>query len=129
MKHYKKDFNGGGRRGGFNNGGGGFNRKNEMFQAVCADCGNDCNVPFKPNGRKPVLCSMCFKGGDRKDSGRSGYREKKTFQRSSEKPEFRKRSDDSGLKDLKEEMKQMRRKLDRILEILEAVEIVEETDE
>lgn len=29
-------------------------------KATCADCGKSCEVPFKPNGKKPVLCSKCF---------------------------------------------------------------------
>ncbi len=32
----------------------------EMHDAVCADCGAECQVPFKPNGEKPVLCRECF---------------------------------------------------------------------
>jgi CxxC-x17-CxxC domain-containing protein len=36
-----------------------FNQR-EMHQAVCAECGADCTVPFKPNGEKPVLCRDCF---------------------------------------------------------------------
>jgi len=37
-----------------------------MFDAVCAKCGADCQVPFRPNGRKEVFCSKCFEtnGGD-----------------------------------------------------------------
>lgn len=31
-----------------------------MFQAVCDECGNNCKVPFKPTGNKPVYCSNCF---------------------------------------------------------------------
>ncbi len=31
-----------------------------MHKATCAECGNSCEVPFKPNGKKPILCSMCF---------------------------------------------------------------------
>jgi CxxC-x17-CxxC domain-containing protein len=47
------------------------NRKTEMFDAVCDDCGKDCKVPFKPSGDKPIYCSRCFekydeKGGDNK---------------------------------------------------------------
>ena len=34
-----------------------------MYQATCAECGNRCEVPFKPTGDKPVLCSKCFGGG------------------------------------------------------------------
>lgn len=38
----------------------------EMFDAVCANCGDKCKVPFQPRGDKEVLCSNCFeeKGGD-----------------------------------------------------------------
>jgi CxxC-x17-CxxC domain-containing protein len=32
-----------------------------MHQAVCAECGRECEVPFKPSGDRPVLCSICFK--------------------------------------------------------------------
>jgi CxxC-x17-CxxC domain-containing protein len=32
-----------------------------MHDATCAACGNPCQVPFRPNGRKPVLCGNCFK--------------------------------------------------------------------
>jgi CxxC-x17-CxxC domain-containing protein len=35
-----------------------------MHDAVCAKCGADCQVPFKPRpveeGGKPVLCKECF---------------------------------------------------------------------
>lgn len=36
----------------------------EMHQATCASCDKDCEVPFKPNGRKPVLCHNCFRKND-----------------------------------------------------------------
>lgn len=39
-----------------------------MHTAVCAQCGNSCQVPFKPRGDKPVYCSTCF--GAHSDSGR-----------------------------------------------------------
>jgi CxxC-x17-CxxC domain-containing protein len=36
----------------------------QMYDAVCAKCGNNCQVPFKPRsveeGGKPVLCKDCF---------------------------------------------------------------------
>lgn len=42
-------------------GGGGFNRgPREMHPAVCAACGVETEVPFKPDGRKPVYCRQCF---------------------------------------------------------------------
>ena len=62
----------GGDRGGFGRpqrgGFGGHNsERSTMYPAVCSECGNDCEVPFRPNGNKPVLCSTCFsqqKGGN-----------------------------------------------------------------
>ncbi|MCW3981919.1 MAG: DNA-directed RNA polymerase [Candidatus Bathyarchaeota archaeon] len=31
-----------------------------MHKVVCAECGEDCEVPFKPDGRKPVYCRDCY---------------------------------------------------------------------
>jgi CxxC-x17-CxxC domain-containing protein len=38
-----------------------------MHKAVCADCNNECEVPFKPTGDRPVYCKECF--GKRKAPG------------------------------------------------------------
>jgi CxxC-x17-CxxC domain-containing protein len=32
----------------------------EMHQTTCADCQKMCEVPFRPNGKKPVYCKDCF---------------------------------------------------------------------
>ncbi len=32
----------------------------ELHDAVCANCGAECKVPFVPNGERPVYCSECF---------------------------------------------------------------------
>lgn len=46
------------RRGGS---GGGFGRRErQMYDAVCASCGAETQVPFKPVNDKPVYCSECF---------------------------------------------------------------------
>ena len=44
------------------------NDRPEMFKATCANCGKSCEVPFKPNGSKPVLCRDCFRGNEGADS-------------------------------------------------------------
>lgn len=40
------------------------NADREMHAAVCAECGAECEVPFKPRpveeGGRPVLCKECF---------------------------------------------------------------------
>ncbi|PIT94508.1 hypothetical protein COT98_03255 [Candidatus Falkowbacteria bacterium CG10_big_fil_rev_8_21_14_0_10_39_9] len=88
---------GGGKRFGGDRGfGGGRDRdrgeRPTMHRAICAECGNSCEVPFKPTGDKPVFCSNCFgkkEGGnnnhfDRRDSGRDSGRpsfgDKKMFE-------------------------------------------------
>ncbi len=43
-------------------GGGGFDRApREMHPVVCAECGKDTTVPFRPRGDRPVYCSDCFR--------------------------------------------------------------------
>ena len=32
----------------------------EMHKAVCADCGQDCEVPFKPIEGRSVYCRDCY---------------------------------------------------------------------
>ena len=32
----------------------------EMFDAICAECGKETKVPFRPRLDKPVYCSECF---------------------------------------------------------------------
>ena len=47
------------RSGGFRQGG--FNRgPREMHDVTCAECGGAAQVPFKPDGSRPVYCSDCF---------------------------------------------------------------------
>lgn len=63
-----RDFKNSGRsnfRGKFSDRG---NDRPEMHQAVCDDCGRNCEVPFKPTGNKEIFCSNCFE----KRGGREG---------------------------------------------------------
>jgi CxxC-x17-CxxC domain-containing protein len=42
-------------------GGGGFNRgPREMHKVTCAECGKETEVPFKPDGTRPVYCKECY---------------------------------------------------------------------
>jgi len=63
----------GGRSGGYGGRSGGYGRSDrgsrfgrrddrprEMFDAKCADCGNECQIPFKPKEDRPVYCNECF---------------------------------------------------------------------
>lgn len=33
----------------------------EMYSAICAQCGAETRVPFRPSGDRPVYCSDCFR--------------------------------------------------------------------
>jgi CxxC-x17-CxxC domain-containing protein len=61
------------RRGGFERPrfGGGNDRERRMFDAVCDNCGKDCQIPFQPRNGKPVFCSNCF---EKNESGESSER-------------------------------------------------------
>ncbi len=41
-------------------GGGGGYAEREMYPAVCAQCGRETTVPFRPSNDKPVYCKDCF---------------------------------------------------------------------
>ena len=32
----------------------------EMHKVTCAECGKETEVPFKPDGSRPVYCRDCF---------------------------------------------------------------------
>lgn len=79
-------FNRGGKSGGFgggknfgkrdfgDRGAGGFDRgaKRQMYDAVCDTCGDDCQVPFRPTGDKPVFCKNCFGKQSHAGAGKFG---------------------------------------------------------
>ena len=59
---------GGGSRGGYGSG------ERQMYPVVCADCGQQTEVPFQPRGDRPVYCRDCFSkrspASDRSPGGR-----------------------------------------------------------
>lgn len=75
-----------------------------LYPATCADCGVRCEVPFRPNGKKPVLCKDCFGqgGGDMKP--------KFAPRRESERP--------AGNDNLASQLRAMNMKLDAIIKLL-----------
>lgn len=55
-------FGGGGRSSSFGprRFGGGSSERREMHKAICAKCGKECEVPFRPSEDRPVYCNNCF---------------------------------------------------------------------
>ena len=37
-----------------------FRSQRQMYPAVCAECGQETEVPFLPREDRPVYCSSCF---------------------------------------------------------------------
>jgi CxxC-x17-CxxC domain-containing protein len=42
----------------------------EFHPAVCAGCGRECHVPFRPRPDRPVYCADCFREQQRDASSR-----------------------------------------------------------
>lgn len=74
MSYFNRDDRSGGKRN-FGRRSFGDRGDRQMYPATCSNCGKECQVPFKPTGRKPVFCSECFeKKGGSSDSKRFGNR-------------------------------------------------------
>ena len=122
MKNFFNKKSSGGWKNGSNQGG-----RSAMHRATCGKCNAPCEVPFKPNGRKPVLCSDCFrKDGGGSSSDRQGSPRRSDRRDSFDKPSYRSTPRDNSVK-IEKELKALNAKMDQILEALTDFE--QETDE
>lgn len=130
-----RDNRGGGSAGGFSNGGrkyGGFQDR-PKHDAKCDGCGDMCQVPFIPNGSKPVYCRNCFK----KDDQGMVSGPKRSFDRPSfgsdraERPAYQSRpSAGLDLGKVEARLARIEEKLDALIEALtEGIDDEEEDDE
>lgn len=91
----------------------------QLYTAECSNCHAQCEVPFRPNGSKPVFCRNCF-NRDRSGDDRGDTR---TFRPKSFKPRdsFTPRSapkEDRRIDDLKRQLTDMEAKIDRLTALL-----------
>jgi len=42
----------------------------QMYDAVCSNCGDKCQIPFRPSQGRDVFCSRCFEKNEAGDSRR-----------------------------------------------------------
>ncbi len=92
----------------------------QMFDAVCSNCGKDCQVPFKPTSGKPIFCSECFDkqgGHDRGPRERSFGRPERSFDRP--RPSG---GESRGPSDLSVKIEALSTKLDTIINLLSVKE-------
>ncbi len=90
-----RSFGGGGAGGRSFGGGGRSMGRPQMHKATCSQCGNECEIPFKPTGDRPVFCSTCFSA---QGGGNAGRPERKSFDR----PRFNDRKPNSDDKQMHE---------------------------
>jgi CxxC-x17-CxxC domain-containing protein len=88
----------------------------ELFDAICSKCGNACQVPFRPNGQKPVYCRACFGSPTSAPAGRENF-----IRRDVPMAPIAPRIEDRSIADLKQQMNAMNAKMDNILRIVETL--------
>lgn len=86
------------------------NDRQEMYSATCANCGKQCEVPFRPTGNKPVLCRDCFQNNRGSDSRRP---DRGSFDR----PQFN-REDNQSRPNYQAQFDTLNAKMDKILSLL-----------
>ena len=105
----------------FGNRGGGGDRDSfdrPKFKTVCAQCGKNCEVPFRPTGERPVYCSDCF--GANKNAGAPTT----SFKPNDSRPApatigaFSRETEDRRLDDMKRLLDSVNSKVDSILQAL-----------
>lgn len=82
----------------------------QMHDAVCANCGNPCQVPFLPTGDKPVYCRDCF--------AKMGGGERRPERNDAPRPAFKKFDAPREATPSRAEFDQLNAKLDKILALL-----------
>jgi CxxC-x17-CxxC domain-containing protein len=101
---------------------------NSMHSATCSGCGNECQVPFKPNGKKPVFCSACYIREEKPEGRSEGRGDKSSFY--DKKPAYQSRpharpDSQSSLNGITtEQYKTLNAKLDAIMKMLRGDERV-----
>lgn len=46
----------------------------QMHKVTCSECGQETEVPFKPDGTRPVYCRECYQKRKKPYSGSGGGR-------------------------------------------------------
>ena len=120
----KKPWDRGGSRGHApsGTGRGGFEKrgfdKPEMHRATCAACNQACQVPFKPNGSRPIYCSNCFGRDEDRGASKSYRNDKPSFKPSFDRPVSNYSADNKSVEKMKEQFNILNSKLDILIKAL-----------
>lgn len=125
-------------RGGSQARGGGFGGESTLYKATCAECSKMCEVPFRPNGKKPVYCKDCFasmNGGDERRPLRQDSRpprrdfDTRTFASphggkfEHKAPAHHTPAPDKRIDDIKQKLDALTAKLDTLIQRLESIKV------
>lgn len=100
-----------------------FDRSNgderEMHDAVCSQCGNECQIPFQPRPGRDVFCSRCFEKNRASDTGTSDRRtfDKPSYNREDRQPK------PVEIPNYKTQFETLNAKMDKILDLLTTTEV------
>ncbi len=86
-----------------------------MHKAVCAECSKTCEVPFRPNGEKPVYCNECFGG---KGGNTGGERFVRKDSHVPTRPSF---ENNKGSDAVMKQLETMNVKLERLIQAVESL--------
>lgn len=135
MTYFNRGGGFGGGRNSNRSGFGGGSDRSDLYKAVCAECGKDCQVPFRPTGTRPVYCSECFEAqnggsdrGPRRESQNSfrGGRQQ-MFDRRPSFDSYEPKQRQSQVSE--EHLRAINIKLDRILDLLSKRSVSDDTTE
>jgi CxxC-x17-CxxC domain-containing protein len=97
-----------------------------MHQAVCAQCGSPCEVPFRPIDGRPVYCDTCFRDIRDRDARKTGnfrgqdrFPQKDFNRKPFAKPEFGGNAGGGSNGELKKQLEMLNTKMDRLIGAVE----------
>ncbi len=139
---FKKPFT----RDGFAGGRNPSDRPQVLHKASCSECGNPCEVPFRPTQGKPVLCNNCF-AANRNSGDNTGFRSNRVDTRPTERPQrfekpvFQSQERSTGervmiksgfedtkpIQEMKRTIESLSQKIEKMYSLLETILIEKET--
>lgn len=95
-----------------------------VYKTICSVCQKPCEVPFKPNGKKPVFCDACFShtkepvvGGYKRQKDKTIFDTPENFVASAYTGKPHEQSVEIKIADVKRELASANAKLDKLIDL------------
>lgn len=98
-------------------------QEHTVYKTICSVCHKPCEVPFKPNGKKPVFCDACFSKTKESQTPTFTKQKNKTVFETPDDvimPEYTKNTlptTDMRIAELKRELSSANAKLDKLIDL------------